>query len=269
MAAATFINGSLVDELIRFVGMVDERIAALQAHVASGAGSESPRQHAENQLPEALIEGAGVDLMRQIRSLGDAAAIAHRELPAEVIAEFTYLLAAWVDETLIRIFSERLPRFNGGMVEYQLFGTMDAGEQIFAKIERIIARRSYSDICLAAAYLLALSLGFRGQYSEHGTSNELARYHRELSLIALLPSDRAADPQVALSTASLHSDGPGILGKLRPGLLWTGVGMVWLVAIIALEVKWHRALEPVQHALAGLTAASQASLRSTAKEDSN
>jgi type IV/VI secretion system ImpK/VasF family protein len=109
----------------------------------------------------------------------------NRMLSAELISEFSYVLAAWVDELLIRRFSSYFPETYYGYTERTLFGTASAGEKIFEKIDRLVTRKSQGDVALAAVYLVLLSLGFRGQYSVLDTQQKVLSYRRALVAFAM------------------------------------------------------------------------------------
>lgn len=252
MKNAPFMNDSLVVPVIEFVGVVDARMAALHAQLAA-LPLPSREDEFKNMLPEALVEGACADLMREIQRLGESTTIEHRALSPDLIAEFTYLLAAWVDETLIRTFRERLPRRYSGAVEHLLFGTMDAGEQIFTRIERMIARRSHNDAGLAAAYLLILSLGFRGQYPERGETEALARYHRELSQIALDYSSQTirAERAIEMDTSVYHQS--RILPRRQTVLLWALTVALWIIVMVGMDITIGQLTKPIQKLLHELT----------------
>lgn len=252
MKNAPFTNDSLVVPVIEFIGAVDTRMAALQAQLLA-LPLPSREDALKNMLPEALVEGACADLMREIQRLGESTTIEHRALTPDVMAEFTYLLAAWVDETLIRTFRERLPRRYSGAVEHLLFGTMDAGEQIFTRIERMVARRSHSDASLAAAYLLILSLGFRGQYPERGETEALARYHRELSQIALDYSSQTirAERTMDVDTSAYHQS--RMLPRRQTVLLWALTAILWIIVMVGMDITIGQLTKPIQRLLHELT----------------
>lgn len=248
MKNAPFTNDSLVIPLIGFVGVVDARMATLQTQIAA-LPLPSREDASRKMLPEGLVEGACADLMREIQRLGESTTIENRALPPDLMAEFTYLLAAWVDETLIRLFRDRLPRRYSGAVEHLLFGTMDAGEQVFTKIDRMLARRSHNDAGLAAAYLLVLSLGFRGQYPERGETEALARYHRELSQIALDYTHQTEHPELVTDDASSVNHPSRMLPRRQAIVLWTLTVVIWLSVMIGMDVGLNQVTKPIQQLL--------------------
>ncbi|MDM0029791.1 DotU family type IV/VI secretion system protein [Variovorax saccharolyticus] len=254
----TFADASLIDEMVRFATFVDDRLAALHVHIETETTHASRAERPLHDHPyEALIEGAYSDLTREVQKVADRVAAEHSELSADAVAEFKYLLAAWVDETLVRTFRELLPRSLAGAAEYRLFGTMDAGEQIFMKMDRAISRRGFSDMCLSSVYLLALALGFRGQYQEHTGTVELARYQRDLTQLALhkrIADDEDAPTLTAEMGEPLSSAPP--LYK-RAGLIWGLVAIVWLSAIVSMEALRSHALAPVRQVLLGYERAAE------------
>lgn len=243
-----FANDCLVNALIPFVGRIDARLSLLTAQQSITATLPQP-------LPDALIDGFCDDMVREIQETRDAAASMHRGLSSDAIADFTYLLAAFVDETLISTFQDRLPHRFNGVLENTLFGTMDAGEQVFVRMDRVISRRSQSDAALAGAYLLVLSLGFRGQYFAIGAGEEISRYHHELSGLALAPGGEREAPRMALPAADHDAGWWRVPSYGQRRLLYAAVVATWVVAIIGMEVSWHMVTAPIRTAVAKLDVA--------------
>lgn len=254
MSSSLFINDSLVSILVSFSGKVEARIATLLTRdvvmpTALTADESTP------ELPDALLDGICSDLVQLIQRTREFAVVSQRDVSSETISEFTYLLTAFVDEMLISTLNTQLPQRFSGAIEHMVFGTRNAGEQVFMRIERLLARRSQLDVGLAGAYLLLLSLGFKGQYFQQGKSEVLAQHHRDLSSLALrlspdsadrpIPPDGSRDASGAMAGMAMHR---------RWSLLWCAIGLTWLAAVVSMEIFWRSETAPVRRAVADLHA---------------
>lgn len=95
---------------------------------------------------------------------------------AFVISEFEFLLVAWADEAIIRACSDKLDFPEHGGLERRVYGTSNAGEQFFRTAEAIVERNRSEESALAAAYLVAILIGFAGRHLEdHGNSSDLKK----------------------------------------------------------------------------------------------
>lgn len=243
MKKRVFVNDGLASIIVPFVGKMESRIATLLMRDVLRSGEEGSDERMF-ELPEELLDGICADIVEEIYRTRDSAIVSRLGLSSETISEFIYLLAALVDEMLISMLKAQLPRRFNGMVEYAVFGTRDAGEQVFMRIDRLLSRRSQLDFSLAGAYVLMLSLGFRGQYFQQGKSEVIARYHRDLSALAL-----------RIETDSIVSRLPGdVNAGARPELatyrtllfLWCAVGLTWLVAVLYMEILWSSETEALR-----------------------
>lgn len=232
-----FTNDSLVSILVPFVGKVEIRILALLAHQVV-TSSSLKRNEDILELSDALIEGVCADIVQDIQQTRDLTAVAHRSLSSDAISEFIYLMVALVDEMLISTLKNQLPRRFSGAVEHIVFGTRDAGEQVFLRIERLLARRSQVELNLACAYLLVLSLGFKGQYFQQGQNEVLIRYHRDLSAIALCLRTDATSQQTLLAGIDERVVKPSMSMHHKLLILWFAIGLTWLAAVIGMEISW-------------------------------
>lgn len=249
MKETLFFNKTLVSILVPFIEKAETRITTLLTHesaMPASLGSKSP-----TELSDAALDGACADLVQIIHHTRDFVLSTQRSLLPETSSEFIYLIVALVDEMLISILNRQLPRRFSGEVEHLVFGTRNAGEQIFIRIERLLARRSQLDISIAGAYLLVLSLGFKGQYFQRGASEELLRCHRELSTLALLP---LADMSYQRHTNSVVGVGkkPRILIHQQLSILCCAIGLIWLAGLISMEILWRTETAPLRRAIVEL-----------------
>lgn len=253
MSSSLFTDDSLVSILVPFVGKVEARIEALLTRdvaMPDALTTDKPTP----ELPDALLDGFCSDLVQLIQRTREFAVVSKRDISPEMISEFTYLLTAFVDEMLISTLNTQLPQRFIGTVEHLVFGTRNAGEQVFMRIERLLARRSQLDVGLAGAYLLLLSLGFKGQYFQQGRSEILAQYHRDLSSLALRLSTDSVRHPMPPDGSNASGAMVGMAMHRRLSFLWCTIVLTWLTAVISLEILWRKETAPVRKAVADLHA---------------
>lgn len=99
------------------------------------------------------------------------------------VEEVRYALAAMADEVFIHLPWSGSEAWRFNLLEAALFGTHRAGEEVFARIDHLLAHgdRSARHQEAALVYLLMLSLGFEGQYrGEPEARDTIERLRREL-----------------------------------------------------------------------------------------
>ncbi len=99
---------------------------------------------------------------------------------ARYYREAQYIMAALADDIFLNLDWPGREPWKARLLEFRLFGTKVAGEQIYRKLEALLAERDPANAELAAIHLLALSLGFRGKFRGDEGSAVLDRYRREL-----------------------------------------------------------------------------------------
>jgi len=253
MEKKLFSNDSLVSLLVPFVGKVESRIAALLAREVVTSKTLT-RNETAFEFSDELVNGVCADIVQEIQQTRNAAVVAQPGLSVETISEFIYLLAALVDEMLIAMSNTQLPQHFNGEVEHMVFGTRDAGEQVFMRIERLLARRSQLDFSLAGAYLLVLSLGFKGQYFQQGKSEVLTQYHRDLSSVALRSGADSLPRKVPVDATDGASVTSGVATHHQLSLLWFAIGLTWLAAVVGMEIFWRIETAPVRRTVVELHA---------------
>jgi type VI secretion system protein ImpK len=116
-----------------------------------------------------LLETQGLDAKRKGGDYG-----------ANYYREAQYIMAALADDIFLNLDWPGREPWKARLLEYRLFGTKVAGEQFYRKLEALLAERDPANAELAALYLLALSLGFRGKFRGDEEAAVLERYRREL-----------------------------------------------------------------------------------------
>jgi type VI secretion system protein ImpK len=99
---------------------------------------------------------------------------------AEFYREAQYVMVALADEIFLHTEWEGKKVWVSNLLESKIFQSHAAGELFFQKLDRLLVDRDpvYKD--LAAVYLMALSLGFKGKYRGSDDSGKLARYRQRL-----------------------------------------------------------------------------------------
>jgi type VI secretion system protein ImpK len=99
---------------------------------------------------------------------------------AEFYKEAQYVMVALADEIFLHMEWEGQRAWGSNLLESKIFHTHAAGELFFAKMDRLLREQNpvYRD--LAAVYLMALSLGFRGKYYGRDDRGQLALYRQQL-----------------------------------------------------------------------------------------
>jgi type VI protein secretion system component VasF len=140
----------------------------------------------DSPLTDFAITEQVAQLIAEITRIGQIISREQPELADTAVRDFQFLLAAWADEAMIKILGqERLPMAQHVSIERSIFGTVHAGDEFFNKITHMLKRRNMDDICLAAAYWLALMQGFEGRYIGGVGASELHRYTRAIQAISL------------------------------------------------------------------------------------
>jgi len=91
-----------------------------------------------------------------------------------------YVMAALADEVFLNMPWEGRELWKTNLLEFNFFGTHVAGELLFEKIEELLKDRDPALIEIAAIYLMALSLGFRGKFKDKDDAGMLDYYRSQL-----------------------------------------------------------------------------------------
>jgi type VI secretion system protein ImpK len=158
-----------------------------------------------------------------------------------------YVMTAMADEVFVTLPWSGARYWSANLLETQLFGTRFAGQAIFARIERLVQEGQPEHRELAAVYLTALGLGFRGKYIDRTDGGAIDRYKAQLYQFIfgkspdLGHSFRRLLPQCYGSTI-VAGEGR----RLRnPRVWWWAVAAVVIVWLITSHVLWIRLVDPL------------------------
>ena len=173
--------------------------------------------------------------------------------------ELRYLMAAMADELLLSRDWPGRARFTETLIETRLFGSSVAGDQIFQRIDTLLAGASDTAPPMAALYLFAISTGFEGRHRGVRADDALQPlrdalfrliYRRDPRLGPTLAgqpdaSDRVLSPQAY--RYPLSNIVPVRFFRFSRGVLaFTGT-MLLLIALS--QVAWRWSTAPVRKAL--------------------
>jgi len=160
--------------------------------------------------------------------------------PTDNYFEAQYVMAAFADDIFIHLDWEGKRAWTSNLIETTLFQSHVAGELVFDKLDRVLRDRDPADRSLAAIYLSALSLGFRGKYHGLNDHGKLRRYRHELfTFVFRQPADLTSDAKLAFPdsyTANLRQEKRK---KLTNPRVWLAVlGFVVVIYLTASHGLW-------------------------------
>ena len=156
--------------------------------------------------------------------------------PTDNYFEAQYVMAAFADDVFINLDWEGKRAWTSNLLEAALFHSHVAGERFFEKLDRLLRERDPADKSLAAVYLNALSLGFRGKYSGVNDHGKLRRYRNELfAFIFRQPADLVNEGKIAFPESYVHSLRQEKSRKMMNPRVWLAVLGVVLFAYVAVS----------------------------------
>jgi type VI secretion system protein ImpK len=150
---------------------------AIEASVSTAPPGDEPAAPAP--ATAAQLRAALLALIEErSRELGEG----QSEFERQRRSELRYLMAGTADEVFINLAWGGRDAYKEDHLEHRLFQSHDAGERFFRNVEELLRRRDPSRVELAAVYLIALSLGFRGKYRDTDDGGRIEGYKRNLYL---------------------------------------------------------------------------------------
>ena len=160
--------------------------------------------------------------------------------PTDNYFEAQYVMAAFADDIFIHLDWEGRRAWTTNLLESTLFQSHVAGEMFFEKLDRLLRDRDPADRSLAAIYLSALSLGFRGKYHGLNDHGRLRRYRHELfTFVFRQPPDLTSDVKVAFPDSYVSNLRKEKRKKLTNPRVWLAVlGFVVVTYLAASHGVW-------------------------------
>jgi type VI secretion system protein ImpK len=169
------------------------------------------------------FRGNGVELMRAGKSSGN-------------YLQAQYVMAVFADDVFIHLDWEGNRAWTSNLLEAELFNSHVGGEKFFDKLDLLLRDRAPADRSLAAVYLNALSLGFRGKYYGINDHGKLRRYRHELfAFIFRQPADLLNDARVAFPDSYVQTLRTEKTKKLTNPRVWLAVFAMVLFAYLAVS----------------------------------
>jgi type VI secretion system protein ImpK len=160
--------------------------------------------------------------------------------PTDNYLEAQYVMAAFADDVFIHLNWEGRRAWTSNLLESALFQSHIAGEKVFDKLDRLLRHRDPANKSLAAVYLSALSLGFRGKYHGLNDHGKLRRYRRDLfDFIFSKPADLGNESKVAFPDSYVQNVRKEKRKKLTNPRVWLAVlGIVVLTYLAVSHGVW-------------------------------
>lgn len=170
--------------------------------------------------------------------------------PTDNYLEAQYVMAAFADDVFIHLNWEGRRAWTSNLLESALFQSHIAGEKVFDKLDRLLRHRDPANKSLAAVYLSALSLGFRGKYHGLNDHGKLRRYRRDLyDFIFNKPADLTNESKVAFPDSYVQNVRKEKRKKLTNPRVWLAVlGVVILTYVAASHGIWRNLTSRLERA---------------------
>jgi type VI secretion system protein ImpK len=165
----------------------------------------------------------------------------------EYYTQALYVMIAVADEVFVGLPWSGAAHWRANLLETELFGTRSAGQSVFLRIDQMLERADPKDAELAAVYLTALALGFRGRYGDRADGGALDRYKQQLYRFIFNKRPDLSDPvRKLLPQCYENTVTSGTGRKLRsPRLWWWAAAAVVVVWLIAAQIVWMNLTSPV------------------------
>jgi type VI secretion system protein ImpK len=160
-----------------------------------------------------------------------------------------YVMAALADEIFLYLDWPGRDAWRANLLEFKLFQSYRAGEEVFRRIEALLRTRDPADTELAKIYLMALALGFRGELRGPEAQARIDAYRRELYTFLThrdpgAPRDpRSMFPEAYQSTV----ESSGASRRLSAARRWLLAGLLLALLWIVISHRvWTGVVEDLQ-----------------------
>jgi type VI secretion system protein ImpK len=164
------------------------------------------------------------------------------EYASAIYRRAQYVMAALADETFLYLDWPGREAWRTNLLEYKLFQSYRAGEEVFRRIEALLSTRDPAESDLARVYLMTLALGFRGKLRGPEGEVRVDTYRRDLYTFlsnrdpgtpreprSLFPAAYQSNFESAGASRRLSASRRWLLGGLLLALLWIVVShRVWI-----------------------------------------
>jgi type VI secretion system protein ImpK len=157
------------------------------------------------------------------------------EYASAIYRRAQYVMAALADEIFLYLDWPGREAWRTNLLEFKLFQSYRAGEEVFRRIEALLRTRDPADEELAKIYLMALALGFRGQLRGPEAQARIDWYRRELYTFLThrdpgMPRDpHSLFPEAYQSTVESSGAGRRLSAARRWLLAGLLIALLWIV----------------------------------------
>jgi type VI secretion system protein ImpK len=150
--------------------LLDRRRAVAEATFEAGGDPQRGAAQAAT-VWQALLTKLEQQALEVRRTSGD--------FTAELYREAQYVMAALADEIFLNLDWAGRAGWQAQLLESKLFGTHRAGDEVFARLGRLLQNQDPAFRSLGEVYLAALTLGFQGRYRGRPDADEALGVYRQ------------------------------------------------------------------------------------------
>ncbi|MDP2193318.1 MAG: DotU family type IV/VI secretion system protein, partial [Alphaproteobacteria bacterium] len=127
-------------------------------------------EHSVGEQSEQILETTVTDIQKKLHEVLEKQAIQASKgiggTTASYFRDAQYIMVALADETFLMMDWPGAKAWRKALMEAQIFQTQVAGEQFFKRLDVLLSSSDPARSELGQVYLMALSMGFRGRYTE-------------------------------------------------------------------------------------------------------
>lgn len=142
--------------------------------------------------------------------------------------EAQYVMAALADEVFLTLDWPGRDAWRSDLLETRLFGSYDAGEKFYRRLETLLKTGDRIQSEIAVVYLMALTLGFRGRYGGGRHEDRILEYRRRLYYYIYRKRPDLADPSHRLSDQAYRHTSTVATSRMLP----SPARWIWLLALV-------------------------------------
>lgn len=168
------------------------------------------------------------------------------EYAAAIYRRAQYVMAALADEIFLYLEWPGRETWRTQLLEFKLFQSYNAGEEVFRRIEAVLRTRDPADAELAKIYLMALALGFRGALRGAAGQARIDWYRRELyTFLTNRDPGTPRDPHSLFPEAyQSNLETAGSSRRLSPARRWLLISLLLLLFwILISQWVWNDIVE--------------------------
>jgi type VI secretion system protein ImpK len=167
------------------------------------------------------------------------------------LEEMTYIMAAFADEAFLCLLDWNGKSYwRDHLMELRLFRSQIAGQQIYKRIDDVIARRDHGAEELCAVYLMVLALGFKGQYLNNPAAVDTYR-SKLFDRLQMTNPELRQESRHLIPEAYRHTVTEGAPVRLpEPRKWWLVTAAIVAAWLILSTIAWLELTRPTRQLLA-------------------